>query len=74
MQMFGARFWVYETEAAAMLQRRDRLAGAHDFRRIDAAKVVSARKSIPSLQHGRRFSLVDPKAGPEHLHLVRGSV
>jgi predicted amidohydrolase len=42
--------------------------------RIDPAKVVSARKSIPSLQHGRRFSLVDPKAGPEHLHLVRGSV
>src|ERR1700716_3155346 len=41
--------------------------------RIDPAKVVSARKSIPSLQHGRRFSLVDPKAGPEHLHLVRGS-
>src|SRR3954468_8989601 len=41
--------------------------------RIDPAKVESARKSIPSLQHGRRFSLVDPKAGPEHLHLVRGS-
>src|SRR3982074_2184989 len=40
---------------------------------IDPGKVVSARKSIPSLQHGRRFSLVDPKAGPEHLHLVRGS-
>ena len=33
----------------------------------------TARKSIPSLQHGRRFSLADPKAGPEHLHLVRGS-
>ncbi|MEA2888879.1 MAG: deaminated glutathione amidase [Bradyrhizobium sp.] len=42
--------------------------------RIDPAKVESARKSIPSLQHGRRFSVVDPKAGPEHLHLVRGSV
>ena len=40
---------------------------------IDPARVVSARKSIPSLQHGRRFSLVDPKAGPDHLHLVRGS-
>jgi predicted amidohydrolase len=40
---------------------------------IDPAKVESARKSIPSLQHGRRFSLVDPKASPEHLHLVRGS-
>jgi predicted amidohydrolase len=42
--------------------------------KIDPAKVGSARKSIPSLQHGRRFSLADPKAGPEHLHLVRGSV
>src|SRR5947209_15177547 len=41
--------------------------------RIEPAKVESARKSIPSLQHGRRFSVVDPKASPEHLHLVRGS-
>ena len=41
--------------------------------KIDPAKAASARKSIPSLQHGRRFSLADPKAGPEHLHLVRGS-
>jgi predicted amidohydrolase len=41
--------------------------------KIDPAKVESARKSIPSLQHGRRFSLADPKAGPDHLHLVRGS-
>jgi predicted amidohydrolase len=41
--------------------------------KIDPAKVESARKSIPSLQHGRRFGLSDPKAGPEHLHLVRGS-
>ncbi len=32
-----------------------------------------ARKTIPSLQHGRRFGIADPKAGPEHLHLVRGS-
>jgi predicted amidohydrolase len=40
---------------------------------IDPAKVATARKSIPSLQHGRRFSLADPKASPEHLHLVRGS-
>src|SRR5436305_8020940 len=40
---------------------------------IDPAKVATARKSIPSLQHGRRFSLVDPKASPEHLQLVRGS-
>jgi predicted amidohydrolase len=42
--------------------------------RIDPAKVVSARKSIPSLQHGRRFSVSDTKTSPEHLHLVRGSV
>jgi predicted amidohydrolase len=41
--------------------------------RIDPAKVETARKTVPSLQHGRRFSVADPKAGPEHLHLVRGS-
>ncbi len=41
--------------------------------RIDPAKVVSARKSIPSLQHGRRFSVSDSKASSEHLPLVRGS-
>lgn len=41
--------------------------------KIDPAKVLSVRKSIPSLQHGRRFGLADPKAGPEHLHLIRGS-
>jgi predicted amidohydrolase len=40
---------------------------------IDPAKVETARKAIPSLQHGRRFSVADPKAGPEYLHLVRGS-
>jgi deaminated glutathione amidase len=40
---------------------------------IDPARVTTARKSIPSLQHGRRFALADPKASPEHLHLVRGS-
>ena len=41
--------------------------------KIDPAKVESVRKTIPSLQHGRRFSVADPKANPEHLHLVRGS-
>ena len=41
--------------------------------KIDPARVVEVRNSIPSLQHGRRFGLADPKAGPEHLHLVRGS-
>ena len=40
---------------------------------IDPAKVETARKTIPSLQHGRRFGIADPKSGPEHLHLVRGS-
>src|SRR4051795_6879040 len=39
----------------------------------DPAKVVRARKSIPSLQHGRRFAMADAAASPEHLHLVRGS-
>ena len=38
---------------------------------IDPAKVETARKTIPSLQHGRRFSVADPKAGPDYLHLVR---
>lgn len=41
--------------------------------KIDPARVEAVRKSIPSLQHGRRFTLADPNAGPEHLHLVRGS-
>jgi predicted amidohydrolase len=41
--------------------------------RIDPAKVETARKAVPSLQHGRRFSVADPRSGPEHLHLVRGS-
>jgi predicted amidohydrolase len=41
--------------------------------KIDPSKVEAARKTVPSLQHGRRFGMVDPKANPEHLHLVRGS-
>ncbi|HEY0235640.1 MAG TPA: carbon-nitrogen hydrolase family protein [Afipia sp.] len=40
---------------------------------IDPAKVASVRKSIPSLEHGRRFALSDPKAGPDYLHVVRGA-
>lgn len=41
---------------------------------IDPAKVGTARKSVPSLQHGRRFSVSDPQASADqHLHLVRGS-
>ncbi|HEY4987291.1 MAG TPA: carbon-nitrogen hydrolase family protein, partial [Bradyrhizobium sp.] len=31
----------------------------------------TARQTIPSLQHGRRFTVADPKAGPDYLHLVR---
>lgn len=41
--------------------------------KIDPARVENARRSVPSLQHGRRFSVTDPKAGPDHLHVVRGS-
>lgn len=41
--------------------------------KIDPARVVAVRKSIPSLQHGRRFSVADLRGGPDHLHLVRGS-
>ena len=26
-----------------------------------------------NVKDGRRFSVADPKSGPEHLHLVRGS-
>jgi len=40
---------------------------------IDPSRVEAARKSVPSLQHGRRFSVAEPEIGPEHLHLVRGS-
>jgi len=40
--------------------------------RIDPAAVAKARGKVPSLQHGRRFTVVDAKHSPEHLHLVRG--
>jgi predicted amidohydrolase len=40
---------------------------------IDPAKVESARRSIPSLQHGRRFSVNDTRGAPDHLQVVRGS-
>ena len=46
---------------------------AFSWRRSIRPKSTTARKAVPSLQHGRRFSVADPKAGPEHLHLVRGS-
>lgn len=41
---------------------------------IDPAQVAKVRKNIPSLQHGRRFGINDPKvSGSDRLHLVRGS-
>jgi predicted amidohydrolase len=40
---------------------------------IDPAEVSAARTKIPSLQHGRRFEIVEPLAEPAHLHAVRGS-
>jgi len=40
---------------------------------IDPAQVASARTRIPSLQHGRRFEIVEPLAEPAHLHVVRGA-
>jgi hypothetical protein len=40
---------------------------------IDPAAVATARGRIPSLQHGRRFEVVEPLAEPARLHVVRGS-
>ena len=42
------------------------------FAEIDPAEVAAARARIPSLQHGRRFELIEPVAEPAHLHAVRG--
>jgi deaminated glutathione amidase len=44
------------------------------FADIDPAEVVAARARIPSLEHGRRFEIVEPMAEPNHLRAVRGSV
>ena len=38
---------------------------------IDPAQVTKARSKVPSLQHGRRFEIVEPIAEATHLHLVR---
>ena len=38
--------------------------------RIDPAEVATVRAKIPSLQHGRRFELVQPAAEPVQLHAV----
>ena len=40
--------------------------------KIDPAEVVAARAKIPSLQHGRRFEIIEPMAEPTHLHVVGG--
>jgi predicted amidohydrolase len=40
---------------------------------IDMAEVPKARARIPSLQHGRRFEIVEPMAEPAHLHVVRSA-
>jgi deaminated glutathione amidase len=37
---------------------------------IDLAAIAAARSRIPSLQHGRRFEIVEPMAKPAHLHVV----
>ena len=37
---------------------------------IDPAEVAAARAKIPSLQHGRRFEMVEPMAEPTHLHVI----
>jgi predicted amidohydrolase len=39
---------------------------------IDPAEAAAARAKIPSLQHGRRFEMVEPMAEPAHLRVVRG--
>ena len=40
---------------------------------INPAEVANARTRIPSLQHGRRFEIIEPLAEPAHLHVVRGA-
>jgi predicted amidohydrolase len=37
---------------------------------IDPAAVAAARSRIPSLQHGRRFEVVEPTTPPAYLHVV----
>jgi len=42
------------------------------FADVDPAEVAKARGRVPSLQHGRRFEVVEPMAEPTHLRAVRG--
>jgi len=39
---------------------------------VDPAAIAAARGRIPSLQHGRRFEVIEPMAEPTHLRAVRG--
>jgi deaminated glutathione amidase len=39
---------------------------------IDLAAIAGARARVPSLQHGRRFEILEPMAEPSHLHVVGG--
>ena len=38
---------------------------------VDPSEVVAARARIPSLQHGRRFEVIEPMAEPTHLRAIR---
>jgi predicted amidohydrolase len=42
------------------------------FADVDPAEVATARARVPSLQHGRRFEILEPMAEPAHLHVVGG--
>ena len=42
------------------------------FADVDPAEASAARGRVPSLQHGRRFEILEPMAEPMHLHLVGG--
>ena len=42
------------------------------FADIDPAEASAARGRVPSLQHGRRFEILEPMAEPTHLHVVGG--
>jgi deaminated glutathione amidase len=43
------------------------------FAEIDPSQVATVRGRIPSLQHGRRFEVIEPVAEPAHLHAVGGA-
>jgi deaminated glutathione amidase len=40
---------------------------------VDPSQVAIVRARIPSLQHGRRFEMVEPIAESSHLHVVKSS-